>query len=197
MGLKKYTNEFPGLLIIKPDVYGDSRGYFMELYNKNSYSNIGLDDIEFVQDNLSRSAKGVLRGLHFQKPPYTQGKMVTVFEGSVFDVAVDLRVNSPTHGKAFVYELSAEDPTFIYIPEGFAHGFQVLTESCLFFYKCTNYYHKESDSGILWNDPELAIPWRDIPPTLSEKDRHHPSWSVFESPFHEYVNVPASDSIMS
>ncbi len=197
MALKKFTNDFPGLLVIKPDIFGDSRGFFMELYNKNAYEELGLEGVDFVQDNLSRSGKGVLRGLHFQKPPYTQAKMVTVFEGSVFDVAVDLRVNSPTYSQAFCYELNADDPTFVYIPEGFAHGFQVLSETCLFFYKCSNFYNKSSDSGVLWNDPHLAIPWRNIPPILSEKDLHHPSWEEFESPFQEYVKVPASDSIIS
>ena len=197
MGLKKFSSEFPGLFIIKPNVFGDSRGFFMEIYNQKAFSEIGLEGINFVQDNLSRSSKGVLRGLHFQTPPFTQGKLVTVLEGIVFDVAVDIRVNSPTYGKAFTYELKADEPTFIYIPEGFAHGFQVISDTCLFYYKCTNFYNKEADRGLKWDDPELAIPWQDIPPVLSAKDLEHPNLEAFESPFQEYIKLPASDSIIN
>lgn len=197
MGLKKFSSEFPGLYIIKPDVFGDSRGFFLEVYNQKAFSEIGLEDLEFVQDNLSRSSKGVLRGLHFQIPPYTQGKLVTVFEGSVLDVAVDIRVHSPTYGKAFSYEIRADEPTFVYIPEGFAHGFQVLSDTCLFYYKCTNFYNKQADQGIRWDDPALAIPWQDIPPILSPKDLEHPNLAEYESPFQEYIKLPASDSIIN
>lgn len=155
----------------------------MELHNQRSFEEIGLGHLHFVQDNLSRSIKGTLRGLHFQRPPYEQGKLVIPLEGEVLDVIVDLRLASPTYGQTFVTELSAARAEMLFVPPGFAHGFQVLSESCLFYYKCTNFYHKASEGGIAWDDPALEIPWRDITPILSEKDRHHPKLERFASPF--------------
>lgn len=146
----------------------------MELYNKETFEQIGLNHLTFVQDNLSSSGRGTIRGLHFQAPPFSQGKLITTLQGKVLDVAVDVRTSSPTYGRHVAVELSADDPTFLYIPEGFAHGFQVLSESCLFFYKCTQVYDKASERGIAWDDPQLNIAWRDIPPILSGKDLQNP-----------------------
>ncbi len=183
MGFRKYETDIPGVFIIEPDRFGDSRGYFMELYNCRSFRELGLENINFVQDNLSHSAKGVLRGLHFQKPPHAQGKLITTLQGSVLDVVVDIRKSSPTYGKHYAFELSAEDPKCLFVPEGMAHGFQVLSDTCLFFYKCTRLYHKASEGSIYWNDPQLNLPWKGIPAVLSEKDENSPHFSDFESPF--------------
>ncbi len=146
-----------GLYVITPAVHGDSRGYFMETYNKRDLEEAGLD-LDFVQDNQSCSSKGVLRGLHYQKQ-YPQGKLVRVVRGAVFDVAVDLRKNSPTYGKWFGVELSEENKKQFYIPEGFAHGFAVLTDTAEFCYKCTDFYHPNDEGGIAWNDPDIGIDW--------------------------------------
>lgn len=146
-----------GLCIIEPTVHGDARGYFVETYNKNDMVAEGLT-MEFVQDNQSSSTKGVLRGLHFQKE-FPQGKLVRVVNGSVFDVAVDLRSNSKTYGKWFGVELTAENKKQFYIPEGFAHGFLVLSEIAEFCYKCTDFYHPGDEGGLAWNDPEIGIAW--------------------------------------
>jgi len=160
------------LYIIEPKVFGDSRGYFMETYNKNDFFEAGLT-MEFVQDNESKSKKGVLRGLHFQTK-HTQGKLVRVTEGQVFDVAVDLRKGSPTFGKWEGAILTEENKKQFYIPQGFAHGFLVMSEVAVFNYKCTDYYTPEYDSGVLWNDEDIAIEWplegiEEI--LLSEKDK--------------------------
>ncbi|MEK5240008.1 dTDP-4-dehydrorhamnose 3,5-epimerase [Paenibacillus sp. FSL L8-0470] len=159
------------LVVIEPQVFGDSRGYFMETYNYNDFKNTGLDMV-FVQDNQSKSKKGVLRGLHFQTQ-FPQGKLVRVLSGEVFDVAVDLRKGSPTYKQWHGVLLSGENKKQFYVPEGFAHGFVVLSEEAEFVYKCTNYYHPEYESGILWNDPELNIDWKikDVDVLLSEKDK--------------------------
>ena len=174
MGFHKLETNIPDVFIIKPDVFGDSRGFFMELYNRKSFEEIGLGHLNFIQDNLSSSTKGTIRGLHFQASPYSQGKLITTLQGAVLDVAVDIRPNSPTYGQHVAVELSAENPSMLYMPEGFAHGFQVLSENCLFYYKCTQFYHKASEGGIAWDDPALNIPWRDIPPILSAKDLENP-----------------------
>lgn len=161
-----------GLCVIQPKVFGDERGYFMETYNYNEFKEAGLDMV-FVQDNQSKSKKGVLRGLHFQRK-HPQGKLVRVISGEVFDVAVDIRENSPTFKKWFGIILSEENKKQLYIPEGFAHGFLVLSEEVEFVYKCTDYYHPEDESGIIWNDPEIGIEWplEGIGETiLSEKDK--------------------------
>jgi len=164
--------DIEGLYVIEPKVFGDNRGYFMETYNQVDFKNAGLNMI-FVQDNQSKSKKGVLRGLHFQKK-HPQGKLVRVISGEVFDVAVDIRKNSSTYGKSFGIILSAENKKQFYIPEGFAHGFLVLSEEAEFTYKCTDFYHPEDEAGILWEDTDLEIIW----PTdniqeilLSEKDK--------------------------
>jgi dTDP-4-dehydrorhamnose 3,5-epimerase len=167
-----------GLLIIKPRIFSDSRGSFCETYNKQSFSDNQLN-MCFVQDNQSVSRKGVVRGLHLQVPPYAQGKLVTVVCGSALDVAVDVREGSPTFAQHVMIELRAEDPVFFWIPEGFAHGFAALEDNTVFQYKVTNYYHKESERAILWNDPDLNIPWNINCPVVSEKDAENPSFKEF------------------
>ena len=164
--------EIEGLYVIEPAVHGDSRGYFMESYNKRDMEEHGLN-MEFVQDNQSKSIKGVLRGLHFQKE-FPQGKLVRVIKGKVFEVAVDLRKNSETYGKWYGIELSEENRKQFYISEGFAHGFLVLSDEAVFNYKCTDYYAPEYDSGLLWNDKDIGIEWpldRIDKIILSEKDK--------------------------
>ena len=161
-----------GLCIIEPTVHGDSRGYFMETYNQRDMHEAGLDMV-FVQDNQSMSTKGVLRGLHYQKR-FPQGKLVRVISGEVFDVAVDLRPGSATYGNWHGEILSAENKKQFYIPEGFAHGFYVLSEEAEFCYKCTDFYHPGDEGGIRWDDPEIAVKWpllEGVPVLLSEKDR--------------------------
>lgn len=166
------TCEIEGLKVIEPTVFGDERGYFMESYHFNDYKEAGLDMV-FVQDNQSSSSKGVLRGLHFQKQ-FPQGKLVRVVSGEVFDVAVDLRPDSKTYGKWYGVILSAENKKQFYIPEGFAHGFLVLSDTAEFFYKCTDYYHPNDEGGIRYDDPDVGIEWP-IPEgmelLLSEKDK--------------------------
>ncbi|MCL2036961.1 MAG: dTDP-4-dehydrorhamnose 3,5-epimerase [Oscillospiraceae bacterium] len=163
-----------GLYVIEPKVFGDSRGWFCETYNQNEMKEAGLD-LTFVQDNQSMSTKGVLRGLHYQKQ-FPQGKLVRVVRGAVFDVAVDLRKDSPTYGKWFGVELSAENKKQFYIPENFAHGFLVLSDESEFVYKCTDFYRADDEGGLLWNDPKIGIEWPDIGMELliSDKDK---AWS--------------------
>ncbi|NFF81835.1 dTDP-4-dehydrorhamnose 3,5-epimerase [Clostridium botulinum] len=165
-----------GVYIIEPKVFGDNRGYFMETYNREQFLEAGLD-MTFVQDNESRSTKGVLRGLHFQKK-HSQGKLVRATKGEVFDVAVDLRYGSPTYGKYEAVILTEENKKQFYIPEGFAHGFLVLSDEAVFNYKCTDLYAPEYDGGVMWNDNDINIKWpldkiEDI--VLSEKDKVHPN----------------------
>lgn len=173
MGKFKFIQtEIEGLYIVEPTVFGDNRGYFMETYNYKDFKEAGLEMV-FVQDNQSRSKKGVLRGLHFQYK-HPQGKLVRVTKGQVFDVAVDLRKNSKTYGKWYGVILSEKNKRQFYIPEGFAHGFLVLSDEAEFVYKCTDYYHPEDEGGIIWNDPDINIKWpldkvEEI--ILSEKDK--------------------------
>jgi dTDP-4-dehydrorhamnose 3,5-epimerase len=162
----------PGVLIVEPKVFGDERGFFMESWNGRRYEEAGLPG-RFVQDNLSYSARGVLRGLHFQNPQ-PQGKLVSVLRGEVFDVAVDIRVGSPTFGRWTGVTLSADNKRQFYVPENFAHGFVVTSEVALFFYKCTDYYAPSSEGIVLWNDPDIGIEWPIDAPTLSERDRAAP-----------------------
>ncbi len=169
------------LLILSPPVFADNRGYFLESYNKKALSS--KLNLEFVQDNESMSQKGVLRGLHFQKPPYAQGKLVRVITGSVLDVVVDLRKESPTYGNHFKHILSAENKTQLYVPKGFAHGFLVLEDNTIFSYKCTDYYYKESEFSLLWNDTTLNINWEIENPIISEKDKNAEYFTNFTSPF--------------
>ena len=168
------------LLIIEPQLFKDERGFFYESYNKNN-----LDiDIVYVQDNESKSYKGVIRGLHFQAPPFDQTKLVRCVSGNILDVAVDLRTNSKTYGKSFSIELSSENNKQLFIPKGFAHGFQVLSEIAIVNYKVDNYYNPKSDSGIIWNDKDLSIDWNlDIKPVLSEKDLKLDLFKNLKSPF--------------
>lgn len=160
------------MLIIEPDVFGDRRGFFMESWNAKRYREAGLD-VDFVQDNLSYSHYGVLRGLHYQQP-HAQGKLVYVLQGRVFDVAVDIRVGSPSFGQWYGVELSAENKRQFYIPKGFAHGFCVISETALFAYKCTDFYSPQTEGGIAWDDPDLGIEWPLKEPMLSDKDKKYP-----------------------
>jgi dTDP-4-dehydrorhamnose 3,5-epimerase len=166
--MKILETRFKGLLLIEPDVFEDDRGWFMETWNQRRFEGAGLK-LSFVQDNVSFSKRGVLRGLHFQNPD-PQGKLVSVLQGSVFDVVVDLRRSSPTFGRSFAMELSSDSRRQIYIPEGFAHGFVVLSETARFFYKCTALYNPAAEHTLLWNDPDLGIDWPVQDPLVSDKD---------------------------
>jgi len=168
------------LLIIEPQLFKDERGFFYESYNKNN-----LDiNIVFVQDNESKSYKGVIRGLHFQAPPFEQTKLVRCISGNILDIAVDLRKNSKTYGKSFSIKLSSENHKQLFVPKGFAHGFQVLSETAIVNYKVDNFYNPKSDSGIIWNDKDLSINWKlDIKPVISVKDLKLISFKELKSPF--------------
>lgn len=173
-----------GIVIVEPRIFRDARGYFFESFSMREF-NEKVAPVTFVQDNESYSSYGVIRGLHFQKPPYTQAKLVRVIKGAVLDIAVDIRKGSPTYGQHVAVELTAENHRQLFIPHGFAHGFSVLSEEVLFQYKCDNYYAPQSEGGILWNDPCLGIDWR-IPAEkaiLSEKDFKHPLFKDFVSDF--------------
>ncbi|MBS1635282.1 MAG: dTDP-4-dehydrorhamnose 3,5-epimerase [Bacteroidetes bacterium] len=170
------------LWIIKPRVFEDPRGYFFESYNRAVFEKAGLD-MNFVQDNQSLSHRGVLRGLHFQAPPFAQGKLVRVITGAVLDVAVDIRKDSPTYGQHVAVELTEENKLMFYVPEGFAHGFATLRDHTIFSYKCTNLYNKASEGCVLWNDEDLKINWMIETPLLSEKDLVGQKLKEFNSPF--------------
>ncbi|HPT04450.1 MAG TPA: dTDP-4-dehydrorhamnose 3,5-epimerase [Bacteroidales bacterium] len=172
----------PDVLIIKPSVFKDDRGYFFESYNKEKFLKNGIDQ-NFVQDNESKSQKGVLRGLHFQNPPFAQGKLVRVMKGAVLDVAVDIRKGSPWYGKWVSIELNEDNKWMYWIPTGFAHGFHTLADHTVFFYKCTNVYHKASEGSIRWDDPDLNISWGAHNPILSDKDKVSPLFRDFISQF--------------
>ena len=181
--MKISTGGIAGLIVIEPNVFGDERGYFFESFNEESWrEHVGFVP-DFVQDNESMSTKGVLRGIHFQNPPDEQGKLVRVIKGSVLDVAVDLRKNSPTYGKHEKVVLSGENKRQFYVPPGFGHGFLTLEDETIFSYKCTQYYNPQNESGILWNDPELSIDWGINNPLISEKDKSQQKFSNFVSPF--------------
>lgn len=170
------------LLIINPKIFGDARGYFFESYNESVFKQNGIN-ATFIQDNQSLSNTGVLRGLHFQSPPFDQGKLVRVITGAVLDVAVDIRKNSSTYGEHIAIELTEENKTMFYIPPGFAHGFLTLKDNTIFSYKCTNLYHKASEGTVLWNDKDLKINWNISNPLLSEKDLVGTVFNEFNSPF--------------
>ena len=170
------------LLIIKPKVFEDARGYFFESYNEDVFKRSGIN-LSFIQDNQSLSNAGVLRGLHFQAPPFAQGKLVRVITGAVLDVAVDIRKNSPTYGQNVTIELNEENKTMFYIPPGFAHGFLTLRDNTIFSYKCTNLYNKASEGTVLWNDKDINIDWNIENPILSEKDLVGTPFKEFVSPF--------------
>lgn len=177
--------DIPDVFIIEPKVFGDARGYFFESFSARDFkSQTGLD-INFVQDNESKSRYGVLRGLHFQKPPYAQSKLVRVVQGCVLDVAVDIRKGSPTYGQYVAVELTGENHLQFFMPKGIAHGFSVLSEEVVFQYKCDEFYAPQSEGALAWDDPDLNIDWH-LPADkviLSEKDSHHPHFKGFESPF--------------
>lgn len=170
------------LLIIKPKVFEDARGYFFESYNETIFKTLGIN-VHFKQDNQSLSHTGVLRGLHFQAPPHAQAKLVRVITGAVLDIAVDIRKKSPTYGQHVAIELTEENKTMFYIPEGFAHGFATLRDNTIFSYKCTEIYNKESEGCVLWNDVNLNINWNMKNPLLSEKDLLGTAFDIFNSPF--------------
>jgi dTDP-4-dehydrorhamnose 3,5-epimerase len=177
--------DFPGLLIFEPAVFGDERGYFFESYNGNTFSKEGID-IKFVQDNQARSVFGVVRGLHFQHNPFAQTKLIRALEGTILDVVVDLRAGSPSHGKVFSIELSAQNKKQLLVPQGFAHGYSVISETAEVFYKCDNFYNKQAEGGLAYNDPSLNIDWK-VPADkliVSQKDLVYP---VFADCSHQFV----------
>ncbi|EOZ96672.1 dTDP-4-dehydrorhamnose 3,5-epimerase [Indibacter alkaliphilus LW1] len=176
--MKIIESPIKGVFEIYPKKWQDNRGYFFESYRADILQESGIDE-EWLQENQSFSKKGIVRGLHFQNNPFSQAKLVRVLSGTVLDVAVDLRKGSETFGKAFVKELNSEEANMLYIPAGFAHGFSVL-EDAVFSYKCSNYFNKESEGGILWNDPELNIDWGVDSPVLSEKDQYWPTLKEFK-----------------
>jgi dTDP-4-dehydrorhamnose 3,5-epimerase len=180
--MRLIKTKIEGLLLIEPDVFPDDRGYFYESYQKEKFRMLGIE-ANFVQDNESMSMKAVVRGLHFQSPPFAQGKLARVVRGSVMDVAVDLRKNFVTYGRWDSAILSAENKLMMWIPEGFAHGFFVLEENTIFQYKCTNYYNRESENCIVWNDPDLKIDWGIQNPVVSEKDLQGVLFRDLKSPF--------------
>lgn len=180
--MKITETKFPGMLLIEPAVFGDERGYFFESYNAAEFRKAGLE-MEFLQDNESKSGKGVLRGLHFQEPPYEQGKLVRVNRGAVLDVTVDIRKNSPTYGEWTAFELTEKNKHMLWIPAGFAHGFLTLEDDTVFIYKCTNVYRKDAENSIRWDDPHLNVDWGISDPIVSEKDKVAPLFSELKSPF--------------
>lgn len=180
--MKLKTTEFEGLCIIESKVFGDHRGYFYEGYNRKVLENEGLR-IDIAQTNISKSQAGVVRGLHFQNPPFAQGKLIRVLKGAVLDVVVDIRKNSKTYGQHYAIELSEENAKALWVPSGFAHGFKTLADETLFYYDCTEVYNKDSEGSIRWNDPELNIDWGIEDPVLSEKDEQAPLFKDFVSQF--------------
>lgn len=171
-----------GLLILNPAIFGDKRGYFFENFRMSWFIERGID-VRFVQDNESSSNKNVVRGLHLQAPPFAQDKLIRVVRGAIYDVAVDVRKNSSTYGQYFGLELNEENKTMLYIPKGFAHGFSCLEDNTIVQYKCSQYYHPESEMGLMWNDPLIGIDWRVDNPIISDKDNKHPNLNLFKSPF--------------
>jgi len=178
------TIDIPGVLLLEPTVLRDHRGFFAETYQVQRYRDAGLAE-SFVQDNLSRSVRGTLRGLHFQEP-HAQGKLIMALEGSVYDVVVDIRVGSPTFGRWYGLELSDGNLRQIYVPPGCAHGFCVTSETAIFLYKCTDYYSPRDERGVLWNDPALAISWPISDPILSAKDRQYPPLAAMKDELPSY-----------
>ncbi len=177
--------EIPGLLIFKPKVFEDERGYFFESYNEKTLTDQGIQ-IQFVQDNQSKSSFGVIRGLHYQLAPYSQTKLIMVLEGEILDVAVDIRKKSPAFGKWYSHKLSAENKKQMLVPAGFAHGFSVLSKIAVVFYKCDKFFHSESERGIMYNDPELSIDWEIEPEKaiISAKDKRNPFMKEAEMNFY-------------
>ena len=180
--MKVTKTEIPGLLVVQPDVFSDSRGFFFESFSKKKYEDLGIQGV-FVQDNFSCSKKNTVRGLHYQVGEKAQGKLCQVIEGEVLDVAVDIRFNSPTFGKHFSLILSSETKLQLWIPVGFAHGFSVLSDEALFSYKCTNYYSKAHERAIIFNDPDLSIDWKVKETIVSEKDLVASKFKAIEKDF--------------
>lgn len=182
--------DIEGVVVIEPRVFDDARGYFFESYSKRRFDEV-VRPIEFVQDNESMSTRGVIRGLHFQRPPFSQSKLVRCVRGAVLDVVVDIRRGSPTYGRHIAVELTGENRRQLFVPRGFVHGFAVLSDEAVFQYKCDNYYHPESEGGISIADHSLGIDWRIDPAEaiLSEKDLRNPMFSDFESPFDITVSL--------
>lgn len=181
--MKIRETDIKGLMVIEPRVFGDARGYFMESFSERKFAAHTGIDVKFVQDNESRSSYGVVRGLHFQRAPHAQAKLVRVVSGRALDVAVDLREGSETYGKHFSIELSGENHLQVFIPKGFAHGFAALSEEVVFQYKCDEYYAPDSEAAIIWNDPDLNIDWR-LPAEdvlVSDKDKNHPKLKDFKA----------------
>lgn len=181
--MKVKTTPIEGLLVFEPRVFEDERGYFYESFNHKQFCEAVGHEVEFVQDNQSLSEKGILRGLHLQRPPFEQGKLVRVIKGAVLDVAVDLRKGSPTYGQHYAVELSEANKLQFWVPPGFAHGFLTLTDDCIFVYKVTGYYDKDSEDGVIWNDADLNINWGIDNPVISEKDAAVGTFKDFDSPF--------------
>jgi len=175
-------SQISGLIVLQPSIFNDARGYFFENYNYATFKNLRIDEI-FVQDNQSCSKKNVIRGLHFQTPPFAQAKLVRVVKGAALDIAVDIRKESPTYGQHFSVLLSAENQLHFYIPVGFAHGFSVLEEDTIFAYKCSNFYNKDYEKTLLFNDEDLNIDWEVDTPIVSEKDLQATRFKDFISPF--------------
>jgi dTDP-4-dehydrorhamnose 3,5-epimerase len=182
MPFKVKRANIPDILIIIPDIFKDERGFFLEFYKYSDFTSFGIDEY-FVQDNYSRSTYGVLRGLHYQKNPYAQGKLVKCIKGKIYDVAVDIRKNSNTYGKWFGTELSEDNNIILYIPTGFAHGFVVLSDTADVLYKCTEEYSPENDRGIIWNDPDINIKWPITNPIISSKDMKNPRLNEADNNF--------------
>lgn len=180
--MKIITTYIPNILLLIPDVFEDKRGYFFESFNSLKFLECGID-ANFIQDNQSLSEKDVLRGLHFQCPPYAQGKLVRVIKGAVLDVVVDIRKSSPYFGKWVAKELTEENKLMMWIPPGFAHGFLTLEPETIFFYKCTAYYNKSSEGIIKWDDTDIGINWNIANPIISERDKNGLSFKEFDSPF--------------
>jgi dTDP-4-dehydrorhamnose 3,5-epimerase len=182
--MEKITTDIPGLFVLQPQVFEDNRGHFFESYNAQKFAGHGLD-LVFVQDNQSQSAYGVVRGLHYQLPPHAQTKLVRVLQGTILDVALDIRQGSPTFGRHFAIELSAGNKKQLFIPKGFAHGFSVLSEKAVVMYKCDAFYNKESDAGILFNDPALGIDWKLQADRVivSDKDKQLPTFANCRNTF--------------
>ena len=181
--MKVTETPISNLLIVDTQVFEDDRGYFFESFNERKFSEILGMDIKFVQDNESFSSEGVVRGLHFQNPPFAQGKLVRVIHGSALDVVVDIRKKSETYGKHYSVELSSTNKRMLWIPPGFAHGFLSKENDTIFSYKCTDFYNPESEASILWNDPDLNINWEVDDPIVSNKDNNAPRFSTFVSQF--------------
>jgi len=181
--MKLIETKIKDLYILDPRVFGDDRGYFFESFNSQTFQELIGEEVEFVQDNQSMSGENIVRGLHFQNPLFAQGKLVRVIKGEVIDVAVDIRKDSPTYGEHVSVRLSGENNRMFWIPPGFAHGFSSLEEGTIFSYKCTNYYSKESEGSVAWDDPELNINWGVENPIISEKDQESPLFRDLKSKF--------------